>query len=70
MPRPTTKKANPAAEAKITLMIFSTPSGCPSAETAKERIMAALNAARIAAIDTAPTLATRLKHPERTPLLS
>ena len=70
MPRPTKKKASTAAEATRTLMIFSTPSGCPSAEMANERMMAMLNAARTAAIDTAPTLATRLKHPERTLLLS
>ena len=29
-----------------------------------------LTAASIAAADTTPTLTTRLKHPERTPLLS
>ena len=51
-------------------MIFSTPSGCPSAETANEKIRAVLIAARTAISDTTPTLATRLKHPERNPLLS
>jgi hypothetical protein len=51
-------------------MIFSTPSGCPSAETANERMMTALNAARTAATDTTPTLTIRLKHPERNLLLS
>ena len=70
MPRPTWKKANPAAEATSTLMIFSTPSGCPSAETANERMTTMLNAARIAAADTTPTLTTRLKHPERNMFLS
>jgi hypothetical protein len=51
-------------------MIFSTPSGCPSAETANERMTTMLNAARIAAADTTPTLTTRLKHPERNMFLS
>src|SRR5918993_5229869 len=70
MPRPTRKKADPAAEATSTLMTFSTPSGCPSAETANERMRTVLNAARTAATDTTPTLTTRLKHPERNMLLS
>jgi hypothetical protein len=70
MPRPTRKKANPAAEATSTLMIFSSPSGCPSAETANERRTTVLNAARTAATATTPTLTTRLKHPERNLLLS
>ncbi len=52
------------------MMILSTPSGCPSAEMANERMRAMLNAAKTAATDTTPTLTTRLKHPERTLLLS
>ena len=70
MLRPTRKKASAAAKATSTLMILSTPSGCPSAETANERMTTVLNAARTAATDTTPTLTTRLKHPERNSLLS
>ena len=51
-------------------MIFSTPSGCPSAETANERMRTVLNAVRTAATDTMPTVTTSFKHPERNSLLS
>ena len=51
-------------------MIFEIPSGCPRAERPKEKMRAMLSAASIAAIDTTPTLTTRLKHPVRTQLLS
>jgi hypothetical protein len=51
-------------------MILSAPSGCPNAETANEKMRATLRAAKTAATDTTPTLTTRLKHPERNPLLS
>ena len=62
-------KAIPAAQAISTLKILSVPSGCPSAETANERMRATLRAAKTAATETKPILITRIKHPERTQLL-
>jgi len=54
----------------ITLKILSGPSGCPRAETPNERMRAVLSAPSTAAAHTTLTLTTRLKHPERNPLLS